>query len=98
MVILLNQGIPFDVSGPLELFKNLNFAFMIPFLAAVFVASRSFVETKLTYNMFSRLIPALKSVLDARCNRERDEGVETPKNSTIMACSSNFFRFSMSFQ
>eukprot|EP00434_Breviolum_minutum_P002437 symbB.v1.2.002154.t1/scaffold116.1/size325063/11 len=34
---------------------------MIPFLAAVFVASRSFVETKLTYNMFSRLIPALKS-------------------------------------
>ena len=71
MVILLNQGIPFDVSGPLELFKNLNFAFMIPFLAAVFVASRSFVETKLTYNMFSRLIPALKSVLDARCNRER---------------------------
>lgn len=44
---------------------------MIPFLAAVFVASRSFVETKLTYNMFSRLIPALKSVLDARCNRER---------------------------
>ena len=65
MVILLNQD-TFDVSGPVELFKNLSFAFMMPFLVAIFFASRSFVETKLTYNMFSRLIPALKSVLDAR--------------------------------
>jgi len=50
-----------NVPGPLELFKNLGFAVMMPFLAAVFVATRSFVETKLIYKMFSRLIPALKS-------------------------------------
>ena len=64
-MILLNQD-SFDVSGPLEMVNNICFALLIPYLVVLFFATRSFVETKLTYKMVSRWMPALKSVLDAR--------------------------------
>lgn len=50
----------FNVPGPLELCRNLSMWLAMPFCFAVAIMTRSLTETRLTYSMFSELVPALK--------------------------------------
>ncbi|CAJ1421937.1 unnamed protein product [Effrenium voratum] len=56
-------GIPMllNVPGPLELFKHLDMLFALPFCLKIFLASRNVQETRLTYRMFTQLVPMLKT-------------------------------------
>lgn len=49
-----------NVPGPAELLKHLSMWLAIPFCSAVFLATRSVLETRLIYKMFLGLIPAMK--------------------------------------
>ena len=59
------ENILWRTQGPVELIKNLSISLAIPFCSAVFLATRSFLETKLIFKMFYDLVPEMKSALDA---------------------------------